>query len=169
MFARISISQSEIVIFQFDVAYFAPLHLHMFRIRPRYIGESKVGMETDAFAIADCMGSLGWQLWCGWQGFRGSGETTWQGCGVTGQVIVIYQKKGFSTHVQIYFWMLGFGTMDSNCLDLCNSFHRNLDHCFEKYAVIVLRLMRMLEISMVPIKMEKDELTNIVGEFVRLL
>ena len=23
----------------------------------RYIGESKVGMETDAFAIADCMGS----------------------------------------------------------------------------------------------------------------
>eukprot|EP00438_Fugacium_kawagutii_P004816 Skav227004 [mRNA] locus=scaffold969:2793:14288:- [translate_table: standard] len=25
----------------------------------RYIGESKVGMETDAFAIADCMGSPG--------------------------------------------------------------------------------------------------------------
>lgn len=27
--------------------------------RPRYIGESKVGMETDAFAIADCMGPPG--------------------------------------------------------------------------------------------------------------
>lgn len=24
----------------------------------RYIGESKVGMETDAFAIADCMGYI---------------------------------------------------------------------------------------------------------------